>query len=66
MAKRGRKPKERKGYFYESEEDAIIQYIKETDEQSTPSERASSSVHTGAMYFCSGICKHFIFFRFSY
>ena len=33
MAKRGRKPKERKGYFYESEEDAIIQYIKETDEQ---------------------------------
>ena len=33
MAKRGRKPKERKGYFYESEEDAIIQYIKEPDEQ---------------------------------
>ena len=32
MAKRGRKPKERKGYFYESEEDAIIRYIKETDE----------------------------------
>lgn len=32
MAKRGRKPKERKGYFYESEEDAIIQYIKEPDE----------------------------------
>ena len=31
MAKRGRKPKERKGYFYESEEDAIIQYIQETD-----------------------------------
>lgn len=29
MAKRGRKPKERKGYFYEKEEDAIIQYIHE-------------------------------------
>ena len=32
MAKRGRKPKERKGYFYESEEDAIVLYIKEQDE----------------------------------
>ena len=32
MAKKGRKPKERKGYFYESEESAIIQYINETDE----------------------------------
>ena len=32
MAKRGRKPKERKGYFYESEEDAIVLYIKEEDE----------------------------------
>ena len=32
MAKRGRKPKERKGYFYESEEDAIVRYIKETDD----------------------------------
>ena len=32
MAKRGRKPKERKGYFYESEEGAIVDYIKETDE----------------------------------
>lgn len=31
MAKRGRKPKERKGYFYENEEDAIVQYINETD-----------------------------------
>ena len=31
MAKRGRKPKERKGYFYETEEDAIVKYIKETD-----------------------------------
>ena len=32
MAKRGRKPKtERKGYFYEREENAIIQYITETD-----------------------------------
>ena len=27
MAKRGRKPKERKGYFYEKEEQAIIDYI---------------------------------------
>ena len=32
MAKKGRKPKERKGYFYESEEDAIVRYINETDE----------------------------------
>lgn len=31
MAKRGRKPKEKKGYFYTSEEDAIVQYICETD-----------------------------------
>ena len=31
MAKRGRKPKERKGYFYESEEDAIVKYINEDD-----------------------------------
>ena len=31
MAKRGRKPKERKGYFYETEEDAIVQYINEED-----------------------------------
>lgn len=31
MAKRGRKPKERKGYFYESEEDAIVQFINERD-----------------------------------
>ena len=29
MATRGRKPKERKGYFYEKEEEAIIQYIHE-------------------------------------
>lgn len=29
MAKRGRKPKERKGYFYEKEENAIVQYINE-------------------------------------
>ena len=29
MAKRGRKPKERKGYFYEGEEDAIVRYINE-------------------------------------
>jgi hypothetical protein len=32
MAKRGRKPSERKGYFYEKEEDAIVQYINEEDE----------------------------------
>lgn len=31
MAKRGRKPKERKGYFYEKEEQAIIDYIKSND-----------------------------------
>ena len=31
MAKRGRKPKERKGYFYEVEEQAIVQYINETN-----------------------------------
>lgn len=31
MAKRGRKPKERKGYFYENEENAIIHYINEED-----------------------------------
>ena len=29
MAKRGRKPKERKGYFYEEEENAIVKYINE-------------------------------------
>lgn len=33
MAKRGRKPKEeRKGYFYEEEESAIVKYINESDE----------------------------------
>lgn len=31
MAKRGRKPKERKGYFYENEENAIVKYINETN-----------------------------------
>lgn len=31
MAKRGRKPKEKKGYFYEIEEQAIVQYVNETD-----------------------------------
>lgn len=31
MAKRGRKPKERKGYFYEKEEQAIIDYIATND-----------------------------------
>ena len=31
MAKRGRKPKERKGYFYENEESAIVRYINETN-----------------------------------
>lgn len=32
MAKRGRKPKENKGYFYDEEENAIVQYIKSNDE----------------------------------
>lgn len=32
MAKRGRKPKERKGYFYETEEQAVIDYISTDDE----------------------------------
>ena len=32
MAKRGRKPKERKGYFCETEEDAIVLYINEKNE----------------------------------
>ena len=31
MAKRGRKPKERKGYFYEKEEQAIVDYTSSTD-----------------------------------
>lgn len=31
MAKRGRKPSERKGYFYETEEQAIVDYINETN-----------------------------------
>lgn len=31
MAKRGRKPKEKKGYFYEDEEQAIVRYINEPD-----------------------------------
>lgn len=31
MAKRGRKPKEKKNYFYTSEEDAIVKYITEKD-----------------------------------
>ena len=31
MAKRGRKPKERKGYFYEKEEQAIVDYINSTN-----------------------------------
>ena len=33
MAKRGRKPKERKGYFYEKEEQAIVDYINSTNEE---------------------------------
>ena len=33
MAKRGRKPKERRGYFYEKEEQAIIDYISTTDQE---------------------------------
>ena len=32
MAKRGRKPKERKGYFYEKEEQAIVDYTSAKDE----------------------------------
>jgi len=31
MGKRGRKPKEKKGYFYDTEENAIVQYINETN-----------------------------------
>lgn len=31
MGKRGRKPNERKGYFYEKEEQAVIDYINETN-----------------------------------
>jgi hypothetical protein len=31
MGKRGRKPSERKGYFYEKEEKAIVDYINETN-----------------------------------
>ena len=31
MAKRGRKPKERKGYFYEKEEQAIVDYTSSTN-----------------------------------
>lgn len=31
MAKKGRKPKTKKGYFYDGEEDAIVKYINETD-----------------------------------
>lgn len=31
MAKRGRKPNEKKGYFYEKEEQAIVDYINATD-----------------------------------
>ena len=34
MAKRGRKPsKDRKGYFYEKEEEALIEYLNTTDER---------------------------------
>ena len=33
MAKRGRKPKERKGYFYEKEEQAIVDYTNSTSEE---------------------------------
>ncbi len=32
MAKRGRKPKERKGYFYEEQENAVKQYLETDDE----------------------------------
>lgn len=33
MAKRGRKPKERKGYFYEKEEQAIVDYTSSTNQE---------------------------------
>lgn len=34
MAKRGRKPKnDRKGYFYETEENAVVEYIQEEDQE---------------------------------
>jgi hypothetical protein len=33
METRGRKPKERKGYFYEREENAIVQYIRSDNEE---------------------------------
>ena len=34
MAKRGRKPsKERKGYFYEDQENAVVTYIQSTDQE---------------------------------
>ncbi len=33
MAKKGRKPKERKGYFYEKEEQAVVDYINSTNEE---------------------------------
>lgn len=33
METRGRKPKERKGYFYEREENAIVQYIRSDSEE---------------------------------
>lgn len=33
METRGRKPKERKGYFYEREENAIVQYIRSNNEE---------------------------------
>lgn len=33
MTKRGRKPKERKGYFYEKEEQAIVDYIASTNQE---------------------------------
>ena len=33
METRGRKPKEKKGYFYEREENAIVQYIRSNNEE---------------------------------
>ena len=33
MGKRGRKPSERKGYFYEEQEQAVIDYVNSTDEK---------------------------------
>ena len=36
MAKRGRKPKEKKNYFCEDEESALVQYLEAKDNELTP------------------------------